>query len=482
MMSASFLSHVGIAFLAVAPTSGPTHAWIADIKARRSALLGQEVRIEGEVVDVRSTSPTARRGFYRLTDASDPVGVLVRTEQVPIDGGSFRLRAKVAQDQIVAGALLLDEVDRDRTDARPLLPVVAVLASGLALALLVVLFRRAHLAERRYAVAPPLWLMPDAGPYGKGLAGSGPVQPQLKYDPDLEETDRLQRDRLKWRKRRLLQATIGSLMLTGLSTAWVLGTKSVAGQVPAFIFIDSADPSVTTVRSPGAPADTTQAVPGAPIGGDSALAATAPVRADSAREPRNSTALALTPPRARPPAAQPASRAPDSAPARRDTARRDVAVEPAVPSPSPAPSPAPAPAPPPPPPPAETPAPVRDPEAERARAQSRLDEAAARLVAAINAKRETDVALMLPEAMAGDLGRRERFLKLIRDFGPRASLGGVEPATVTDDRGEARLSIAFAWRGDFGVDKKKTGRLQAVARRDGADWRFEGARLLDAIP
>ena len=90
--------------------------------------------------------------------------------------------------------------------------------------------------------------------------------------------------------------------------------------------------------------------------------------------------------------------------------------------------------------------------------------------------------LVLPEPMAGDLGRRERFLKLINDLGPRASLAGVEEAAVTDDRAEARVVIAFAWRGDFGVEKKKTGRLQAVVRRDGDAWRFEGARLLDAVP
>ena len=103
-------------------------------------------------------------------------------------------------------------------------------------------------------------------------------------------------------------------------------------------------------------------------------------------------------------------------------------------------------------------------------------------MAAINARRIADVALLLPESMAGDLGRRERFLKLIKDLGPKASLGGVDVAVVTDDRGEARIAIAFAWRGDFGVDKKKTGRLQAVVRREGENWRFEGARLLDAVP
>lgn len=119
---------------------------------------------------------------------------------------------------------------------------------------------------------------------------------------------------------------------------------------------------------------------------------------------------------------------------------------------------------------------------DRTRAQAQLQEAAGSLVAAINARKTAEVALMVPESMAGDLGRRDRFLKLIKDLGPKASLGAVEEATVTDDRGEARITVSFAWRGDFGVDKKKAGRLLAVVRREGDGWRFEGARLLDAVP
>ncbi len=472
MMFPSFLSHAGIAVLTAAVTSGPTHTWIADIKAQRNSLMGQEVRLEGEVVDVRSTSPTARRGYYRITDASDPVGVLVRTEQIPIDGGSFRLRAKVAEEQIVTGTLLLHEIERDRTDARPMLPVVAVLGSGLALALLVVLFRRASIDERRFAVAPPLWLLPDAGPYGKALAVGGATPPPLKYDADLEEADQRQRDRLKRRKRGLLQAMVGSLALTGSSTAWVLGTKPAEGQVPAFIFIDSTDPSVAVAAPQPASLDTVSAEQGARVGGDSALRETPVTRRDTAQR-RSSTALALTP--------KPATRVPDAPPATADTARRDVVAPPPAPSPSPAPVPPPAPPPPPPPPPEET-APARDPEVDRSRARARLEESAGRLVAAINARRSAEVALLVPESMAGDLGRRDRFLKLVKDLSPKASLGAVEETTVTDDRGEARISIAFAWRGDFGVDKKKTGRLLAVVRREGDGWRFEGARLLDPVP
>ena len=478
MMFPSFLGSVGIAVLAAGATSGPTHAWIADIKARRAGMVGQEVRLEGEVVDVRSTSPTARRGYYRLTDASDPTGVLVRTERVPIDGGSFRLRAKLADDQIVNGTLLLDEIDRERTDARPLLPVIAVLVSGLTLTVLMVLLRRAYAAERLYAVAPPLWLLPDAGPYGKGVGTNAPGQPSLKYDPELEEADRQQRFRLQRRKRRLFQSIVGTLAVAASSVIWVLGTKPVSGQVPAFIFIDSPDPTVRGLPARTASSDTAVAVQGARIGGDSALSNPLANRPDPARDrpklpvaavPATATRSPVTAPRTGDPAVKP------------DTARREASAPPPVPVPSPPPAPQPSP-PPAPPPAAEPVAPVRDPVEDQARAHTRLAEAAGQLVAAINAKRATDVALMLPEAMAGDLGRRERFLKLVRDFSPRASLGSVDEATVTDDRGEARIAIAFAWRGDFGVDKKKTGRLQAIVRRDGDGWRFEGARLLDPVP
>jgi hypothetical protein len=473
MMLPSLLSVLGAALL-TAVQSGPTHTWIADVKANRDALAGQDIRLEGEVVDVRSTSPTARRGFYRLTDASDPTGVLVRTERIPIDGGSFRLRAKIARDQIVNGTLLLDEAERDRVDARPFLPVVAALASGLIFVILLVLARRAVAEERQYAVSPPLWLLPDSGPYGKPGAGdAAPVQPALKYEPELEEADRYQRAQLKRRKRSLLQALVGSLVFAASSAAWVIGTRPAQGQVPAFIFIDSNDPESRASRNLITSADTALTAAAATIPLDSIDVALLPRPVAPARP--GPTARALPPAETR--TLGPGIRLvrPDSAAATRDTARTEV-VPPAPPPPVPSP------APPPPPPPPEPVTPVRDPAVDRARAQSLIQDAAARLVAAINARRSSDVAMLVPEALAGNLERRDRFLKLIKDFGPRASIAGVDEATMGEDRGEASIAIAFSWRGDFGVDRKKSGRLVAFVRRDGETWRFEGARLVDAIP
>src|SRR5436190_14635079 len=83
------------------------HIWIADLKANRAKLGSSIVLVQGDVVDIRSTSPTAKFGFYRLIDASDPAGLLVRTNQLPKEGGALALRAKVAAQQPPDGSLLL---------------------------------------------------------------------------------------------------------------------------------------------------------------------------------------------------------------------------------------------------------------------------------------------------------------------------------------------------------------------------------------
>jgi hypothetical protein len=84
--------------------------------------------------------------------------------------------------------------------------------------------------------------------------------------------------------------------------------------------------------------------------------------------------------------------------------------------------------------------------------------------------------------MAGDPGRLERFVGLVKGFAPRASLGTVEPLGLADDLGEVRFTVTFVWRGDFGVERRKAGRFVGVVRRQEGGWRFVGARLLDAIP
>ena len=101
---------------------------------------------------------------------------------------------------------------------------------------------------------------------------------------------------------------------------------------------------------------------------------------------------------------------------------------------------------------------------------------------AIDAHRLIDVAVLLPEGIAGDLGRRERFMKLLKDFSPHASLGAIEGTSLAEGRAETRFAVSFSWRGDFGVERRKTARFLGLVSRDNSGWRFQGARLLDAIP
>ena len=440
--------------------STPKHTWIADLKANRATLGSQPVEVQGDVVDIRSTSPTANFGFYRLIDASDPVGLLVRTNRLPKDGGALRLRARIAGQQPPDGSLLMEELERTRTDRQPIAARLLVGISVLSLIALGGLLIRAAIQERRYTLSAPLWLMPDAGPYGKGAASTGAAAPTLKYSAALEEKDRKERERLSRRKHSLLRLTLGSIALTGLSGAWLLISRPASAQVPAFIFIEANDLPVPAILVP------------VPVG-DTALAL-------APRSTRDSVASTLRPPLRGPEAGRGDSARPGRQPvAPPPQVVVDSAAPVAAPAPSPVPPPPPGvvPSPPPPPPP-----PPPDPEVERTRASSVLADGASSLLAAINGRRVSELALLLPEVLAGDLARRERFMKLLRDFGPKATLGTLEPVTLTETGAEARFTVNFSWRGDFGVDRRKAGRFLGTLRREESGWRFEGARLLDAVP
>ncbi len=88
----------------------------------------------------------------------------------------------------------------------------------------------------------------------------------------------------------------------------------------------------------------------------------------------------------------------------------------------------------------------------------------------------------MPGALAQDAGRRERFFKLVKEFGPRATLDGVEDPTLAQNRGEARFTISLSWRAEFGVARRKAGRFLAIAHRQDAGWQVDGARLIDPVP
>jgi hypothetical protein len=446
--------------LAQATPPAPKHSWIADVRAARSTLLGKEVRVLGTVVDIRSTSAEARRGLYRLIDESDREGVLIRTTRLPRQGGTFEVRTLMAREQ-PEGALLLEEVSRVQIDAPPILPKIVTFASAGLVLLLGVLLFRAIREERRYLVSPPLWLLPDAGPYGKSAPAGGAPAPALRYDADLEEADRRRKEELRGTRRRLARMVLAALFGLVVGAGWLTATRPSQSVIPPFLLLDANEVVVPTSNMVGGPADTTLA--DRPI--ETSITPPAPAPLPAPRDTGRSAGSAKPVP-APPPG----------------TRRDSVVVQRPEVVPFPAPAPAPAPPPPPPPPPPAPEVRKRSAEEERVLATEAIAAGINRIVAAANGKRTTELLVLLPDAMAGDQGRLERFVNFVKGFAPRATLGAVEPLALEEEQGQARFTVSFVWRGDFGVERRKAARFTGVVRRQGDEWRFEGARLLDAVP
>ena len=111
-----------------------------------------------------------------------------------------------------------------------------------------------------------------------------------------------------------------------------------------------------------------------------------------------------------------------------------------------------------------------------------LADLAGRLVAAINHRDLVQLEALLPAALSPDPERSAQFLKLVKEFGPRASLDGIEDPTFAEESAEATFNLSLTWRGDFGVVRKKAGRFQGRLGRHEAVWKVEGVRLIDAVP
>lgn len=476
MMGPALLPIYVAAALGAASDSTPSNSWIADLKANQAFVAGKALRLEGEVVDLRATSPMASRGLYRLIDASDAAGVLIRTDRLPVDGGTFRIRARVASSVSPDSLPRLDEIERERLGASPLLPVALAAGCGLALVVLAILFAQAAARERRNRVSAPLWLLPNLGPYGRAATAMETPPPSLQYEPDLEDADRLQREGLRRRKRRLLQALVLAGAATASSAAWAIETRHPSGPVPAFIFVDSDE---RPVAQPAPPVLADQ--PPAVVIDSAAKPAPVPASSLFATRPAEPSAPTL-PARGRDSVAQRGGPAQEAR--RVDSARR--VDTPAIVTPKVTPqvvAPPPAPAPPPSPPPATEPrSEAPDPVVDRARAADGLTVLAGNLVAAITARSIGEVARLMPMEVAADAGKQERFLNFVRDFGPRVVLGTVEDVTLAGDRAEARFTVAFSWRGDFGVERRKPGHFVGLLRRESGEWRPVGVRFVDGVP
>jgi hypothetical protein len=475
-----------LALAGVSLLAGPATAQerMAKVKSAPQDYRGRLIRLEGEVLEIRGISPRSERGVYRLVDESDPVGVMVRTERLPTTGGPFLVSARLAPELLLEGILFLDEADRDLIRGPTLLLALILSASGLILtAVFVAFYLRTRGEARRLRLGPPMWLIPSSADHQRE-AEAGPT---ARFDYRLHYVEEEHSTLLDRRKLRWLVLAGGGAVVAVAGGVW-LGLLSLSEAAkPSFVLMATDGPTTRpavvatdstvrdTVRVPRRD-DTLRvglvtpppAVEVRPPPPDSVRRLAA--RRDSIRlaARRDSIRLAAQRDSAR------AAAALAQAPRETAVARPETAVVVTVP-------------PPPPPvavvsPPRDTvvPAPRPDPELIRRAAEAELRDGIVRFVGAITAKQPATVGALYQTG--ADPRWRGRFLEFVRETGPTAALGVVEAAAVTGSAAEAPFAVAFRWRGDFGVDRRKTVRFAGTARRSGDTWAFEGARLLEAFP
>lgn len=442
---------------------------VARVKSAPQDYRGRSIELEGEAVEIQALSPRSRQGFYRLVDPTDPIGILIRTSNLPETGGPFRVRASVSLEVLRGGSLLLDEVSRRtlRVNVLPLAIVVALL--GLAAVLWAGFsYLQARRRERMMRLAPPLWLIP-AGT--EPQAGAEPLQGH-HFDYKLQYVEEERSTHIEGLKRRALRVLAPGLLVTLGGSLWAGVLLRAESSQPAFVLLEPETPlGGTPLATTGdtaitRPDDTLRVVvqPPPPPGPRTVPQETPRQPPPRQETPRRDTVSAAT--SARPPVAA------------QDTAR--PVAQPVVAESVPVTTP-------PPPPPAPEPEPERrpaapaapDPAEIRRAAEAELQGGIRRFASALAAREVGTVATLYP---AGGDARRIRFLDFVRDSRPEAALQGTEAVTVTEAAAQAPFTISFRWRGEFGVARRKDARFQATVRRTGGGWAFEGARLLENMP
>lgn len=452
---------------------------IATIKTAPQDYRGRQIRLEGEVIELRALSPRSTRGIYRLVDESDQRGLLIRSDDLPETGGPFRIRARLSPELLLDGTLLLEELERDRARSPMLFVAGLIGGGGLVMALAALgLFVRARREERHLHLGPPMWLIPT----GKDQPGEVPEAqgPEVRFNYRLQYIEEERSSQLERRKRQLLGALAVAGGIGAAGSGWFTVLQRDDAARPSFVLLTA---NGGTATGPAGPSETRP---------DDTLRLGIVPPAESVATRPERVALAPPPP---PPAAASPTQTPRTAVVRpADTARRQQAV----PSPAPArdtarpvaadsPPPVvtpPPPAPPPPPPaeePRSAPPPAPDPEVLRRGAATELGSGLQRLIGAING-RQMGVAAGLYSPAPAEARRRERFLDFVREFSPKVTVQRSDPPTLTETSAEAAVTLLFEWRGDFGVDRRKAVRWSTLARREGDRWVFAGARLLENLP
>ena len=458
--------------------------WVAEVKSAPQDYRERVIRLEGDVVELRGATPISAQGLYRLVDASDPTGVLLRTTLLPETSGPFKIRARLSTELLYEGALLLEEIDRSEPfQALHYLPGILTII-GLALT---ILFGVSHARARKHArhqhLAPPMWLIPTEAEGEK--PGTGPPEgeaqvPAVRFNYRLQYVAEERSAALDRAKRRTLQGMAGASMMMVLGFSWWMVSRAEASDRPTFVLLTAQVPAEVAVAEGDSlemVTDDSATVPLALGTSPTGPPATRSQPSASQRPPPPPASPVRTqrvqPQPLPPPAPIPVTRSADSATVARDSIRtvqtpvRRPAVTPTI-----TPPPATPPPPPPPPPP--------DPAVERAAAARALTSGGAQLVAAINAGQLDRVSsLYLP---TGDRAWLTRLVNHIRDTEPTATHGGQAGATLMGDDAEAEFVVSMSWRGNFGVQRKGDARFVAVARRSGESWSLVGVRLVQRFP
>ena len=465
----------------LAGTAAPAvgQEWIARVKSAPQEFQDRSFRIDGEVLELRGATAVSRQGLYRLSDGSDPIGVLVRTTDLPETSGPFQVTVKLAPELLYQGSLLLDEVRRQEPFVWQAVAPLVIAALGIVLLLLYGLrYGRARQRERHQHLAPPMWLIPTDREGGTGGSDPGGAQlPAVRFNYRLQYIEQERSEALEHTKRTSLRWVAGAGAITLASMAWFLiGVEESTGR-PTFVLLapvfEVLGPRPDSV--PGEiPTDTatlTLAVP-APT---SAATGAPRVRRPAAR-PGGDSLPRRTRPRTAPAPDQPAVQAPVQTPAVAETTARAAApVAAQVPPPLPLPRPEPA---------ARDTAPQvpqpPDPAALRHAGATVLQQGAEQAVAAMNRADLGELGALY--AAGANASWRDRLFGHLRDYKPTAVLGDLDPPVLTEAGAQTAFPVTFRWRTNFGVYRSRTVRFAASARVEQTRWVLVAVRLLEPFP
>lgn len=138
--------------------SAPAQAkdeWINDILIAPARYWNMQVTLIGEVQNVNANPAGTTRGTYTLLDDSCPNTIVVRTKDLPPVGRAFRVTGIVMQDPANAAVPVIKELERAGAGGFSGQTRTLLIALGVLMALLVIVFLVLLLKPKKSASAQP---------------------------------------------------------------------------------------------------------------------------------------------------------------------------------------------------------------------------------------------------------------------------------------------------------------------------------------